>query len=88
MVTLSMTLNDPLTLISRTCYYSTFNISETIGAYQIGLDTRGYYRPVIEKVMCGLLNCAIASDLDRPARSFQLFFNDNYVSEIYKQSEQ
>jgi len=24
------------------------------------------------KVICGLLNCAIANDLDRPPRSFQV----------------
>jgi len=30
--------------------------------------------------MCGLLNCAIANDLDQQLRSFQLFFSENKCS--------
>jgi len=31
-------------------------------------------------VICGVLYCAIASDLDTPSRSFKLFFSENKYS--------
>ena len=34
--------------------------------------------------MCGLLNCAIANDLDRSSRSFQLFSCENKCCLLYR----
>jgi len=35
-------------------------------------------------MICSLLNCAIANDLDRPSRSFQLFLSDNKCSLLFR----
>jgi len=50
-------------------YRGTLNISET------AQDRHGYCIP--QKVICGLLNCAIVSDLDRHSGSFQLLLSEN-----------
>jgi len=58
-----MTVNQ----ISRARHYSTLNITETI-------QDKHVVRPLTENDrLCGLLNCAIADDLDQPSMSFQQF---------------
>jgi len=64
-------LNDPLTQISRARHYSTLNISEMI---QDGHMVNIHH---LQKVICGLLNCAIANGLDRPSRSLQLLLSES-----------